>query len=258
MNTANPLRRLVPLVLGLLAVGSAMVLPQVRGEDFRVNNSVFVGDKSQPDSRGTTIFYAGLVYDFLESPAEVTVFDKPGGRFILLDLARRVRSELVTGEVDGFVARIQQRTAAHTDPMVNFLGDPRFEEKYDADAGELALTSTWLSYRVRLQAAERAVVQQYREFSDWQVRLNTVLSPGARPPFARLALNDAIARHQATAREVHLTLTLKPNSPSKQLVVRSQHEITPLTAADVDRVTQIGQFMRTFQPVAFEQYRKGK
>jgi hypothetical protein len=231
---------------------------QACGEDFRIDNSVFVGNQTVPDSRGTTIFYGGLVYDFLDAPAEVTVFDKAGGRFILLDLDRRLRSELTTGEVDGFVARIQQRTAAHTDPMVNFLGAPRFEEKYDPNTGELALTSMWMSYRVRLQPAEMAVTQQYREFSDWQVRLNTVLSPGGRPPFARLALNEAIARHQATACEVHLTLTLKPNSPSKQMIVRSQHVLSALAADDVGRVNRIGEFMRSFQPVAFDQYRKGK
>ena len=46
------------------------------GEDFRVDNAVFAGDKKEPISRSVTIFHDGIVYDCMKTPAETVVFDK--------------------------------------------------------------------------------------------------------------------------------------------------------------------------------------
>ncbi len=261
-----------------------MIAAGAAGADFRVTNRVYAGSDRKPQSQGTTIFYRGTVYDFLDDPAEVVVLDKAGGRFTLLDDQHRVRSELTPGEVAAFVARIKQRAAAHQDPLIRFLATPRFAEEYSndrarnnvgpaADAkelGQLTLRGQWLTYRVRLSAAETDVARQYREFSDWQVRLNVVLFAGARPPFARLMLNEAIARRQATPREVWLSI--QPVAPAKAtassgqqggwpaepMIVHSEHELVlSLSAADVQRVAAVRESMRTFQAVAFEQYRRG-
>ncbi len=227
-------------------------------EDFRVENEVFFGAGRKAHSRSTTIFHDSMVYDYLEDPAEVIVFDKQGGRFVLLDMVRRVRAELTTRKVLGFSQRLQRRAEAQQDPLIKFLAAPRFDEQFDEASGQLTLSSPWITYRLLLaDAPSRTISQQYREFSDWYARLNTLLNPGAKPPLARLAVNAALARREATAREVHLTLTPKKTNPRASTTIRSRHRmVRRLTKTDLDRVAETRQFMGIFKRVDFEQYRR--
>ena len=78
------------------------------GEDFRVDNTVFAGDKKEPISRSVTIFHDGIVYDCMKTPAETVVFDKTTKRFVLLNMADDTRAELTTHEVTDFVARFEE------------------------------------------------------------------------------------------------------------------------------------------------------
>ena len=92
-----------------------------RGDDFRVENKVFVGKASEPESQGTTIFQSGVVYDFLDSPAEVVVFDPAAARFILLDTGRRLVAEVRIEEVTTFnewQKKWATRAAQSRDPVL--------------------------------------------------------------------------------------------------------------------------------------------
>jgi hypothetical protein len=241
----------------LAAAGVLTSAGLAAGEDFKVENQVFLDRGEKPQSHSTTIFHDGLVYDYLDQPAEVIVFDSLGGRFTLLDTARRVRAELTAREVLAFTQQLQQRAEAHQDAFVKFLAAPRFDEKYDETSGELTLSSPWMTYRLLLaRAPSRQIPQQYREFSDWYARLNTLLSPGSRPPFARLAVNAALASRQSTAREVHLTLN--PEGPSgNRTTIRSTHRLVrPLEQADLDRVAETDKSIKAFKPLGLEQYRR--
>lgn len=247
--------RIARLALCLGAVAAVVSARPVAAEDFRIENRVYVGRSSQPEAQSVTIFHAGLVYDFLDDPAEVLVFDKPAGRFVLLDLRHKSVAEVTLKDVADFTARLKQRAMASKNPTIRSLADPRFDERGGAESGEVTLHSASMTYRARLLKVEPGVAEQYRDFTDWQSRLNPMLQPGARPPFARLALNEALARHQATAREVELTLSKQASSKGPEMI-RSQHElVTQLSQADLDRVAQAREAMRTFQPLGFEQYR---
>lgn len=244
-----------PAVATILALAVGYPAIAARADDFRVENRVYIGGKSTPDSQGVTIFYGGLVYDFLSDPAEVIVFDKAHEQFSMLDIGRRARADLSTGEVRAFVERVRQRLAGHSDPMKRWLSDPVFKEDFDAGTGRLTLTGAWMTYEAQIVTRDASLSAQYREFSDAYAQLNSVLNPGSRPPLARMALNEAILRRQAVAKEVRLTL--KPDAGSQQQTVRSQHDVVlKLDADDVRRVAEVRQYLRDFQPVSFEQYRK--
>jgi hypothetical protein len=223
-----------------------------------VENEVFIGGGKRADSRSTTIFRDGLVFDYLDEPAEVIVFDKPGSRFVLLDTARRVRTELTTEEVLAFTQRLQQRAEAHPDAYIKFLAAPRFDEHFDKASRELTLSSPWMSYRLVLaDAGSPTIAQQYRESCDWYARVNALLTRGSKPPLARLAVNAALVEQEAIAREVCLTLTPEEGAPAKRSTVRSTHRLNRrLSEADRDRVVQTRQFMEIFQPVSFAEYRR--
>ncbi len=240
------------------------ILPDVatigRAEDFRVENRVFAGGKKTAVSRSTTVFLDGVVYDYLENPAEIIVFEKDRSRFTLLDTTRRVRAELPTQKVAEFTEKLRQSASQQKDPFVRFLADPKFEEQYDEDSGELTLSSSWMTYRLELvDAGSSAIAQQYREFSDWYARVNAVLNPGSKPPFARVLVNVAMAKREATAREVHLTMTPKRTFPPKRVKLRSEHQfVHQIVQADADRAVQTRQFMQIYKLVGFAEYIGGE
>ena len=250
----------------ILFVAAALGCPATAvANDFRVDNRIFPGNATAPQSQGTTIFHEGLVIDFFGSPAEVVIFDPPGrkgeGRFVLLDTGRQLVTELTTKEVAEFDQqvgrRLQEKSLAQPEPLLQFLADPRFQEKFEAKTAELTLASPWMTYTVRLAAADdQAMIAQYHEFSDWYARLNSMLNPGSRPPFARLVLNEAIANHRALPSEVALTFVAK--SPGgTPTTLRVQHQLIPrLSQADLDAVAAVQRNLRAFKPVRFAEYQK--
>ncbi len=254
-------RAFATMLCCMLALGVVLAdAIRAAGDDFRVDNKIFVGSSTTPYSQTTTIFLQGMVYDYLDGPAEIVVLDKAAGRFVLLDTVRKVRAELAIDDVIQFTQRLQRSAGNHSDPFVNFMAAPTFRERFDKDADELTLSSSWMTYRILLARPKSpAIVGQYREFADCYARLSPVLHAGAKPPFARLLVNEALQRYGAIARQAHLTLSPKKASPTKQPAIRSEHElILPMAKADLDRVAQTRQFMEIFKPLSFQQYRKSR
>lgn len=199
------------VLLGVLVAAAAVLggrMPAL-GADFRLDNKVFVGKATEPECQGTTIFQSGRVYDFLDNPPETVVYDPAAERFILLDAGRRLRAEVPIKEVMAFNARQKEWATGHPNRVLQFFGQPQFDESYSKAAGELTLSSPWVIYKIKLAAAGKGIVEQNREFCDWYARLNAVMTPRARPPFARLLVNQAIAQRGATARQIELTLVSK-------------------------------------------------
>jgi hypothetical protein len=227
-------------------------------EDFRVENRVFVDGDKQPLVESTTIFHEGVVYDYLAEPPEVTVFDAQRGRFVLLDLTRRVKTELTSERVAQFTKRLKEWAQKQSDPFLEFLGDPHFDEAFDEQTGELTLTSPWVTYRLQTVDTEsEAITEQYRQFCDWQCRLNTVLNPGTRPPFARMLVNAALSQRHRLPREVDLTIDHKEGLLAKRVAMRSEHLLVrQLVESDRRRVAQTDQFMAMYTSVDFEEYQR--
>ncbi len=229
-----------------------------QSEDFRVDNAVYAGDQKEPSSESVTIFYDGAVYDFMKAPAETVVFQKLAGRFVLLNRTHRKRTELSTADVTMFVTKLRPIAADSKDPVVKFLAEPKFQTTMDDSAGELSLSSPIISYKLKLaQESNAAVVEQYRDFCDWYARLNTLLVPGSRPPFGRMAVNSALAEHQALAAQVVLSITTGKESKPQTAVIRSEHRVVrPLSPEDIEQVTQTREFLTSFKLVDFKHYRK--
>jgi hypothetical protein len=232
---------------------------QASAEDFRVNNQVFPNNQKEPAGQSITIFHEGIVYDSMKSPAEIVIFDKPAGKFILMNPANQTRAELATADITAFVNQLQALAAKHPDPVVKFLADPKFQERFDESMGELTLTSPMVSYRLVLSTGDSpAAADQYREFSDWYARLNTLLTPGSRPPFGRLAVNDAVAKHKAIASQVILAVA-SSKAGGRPTTIRTTHQVVrQLTQADVDYVTKIRKSINDYKLISFDKYRKSE
>jgi hypothetical protein len=225
-------------------------------EDFRVDNRVFLDNQKQPCVESTTIFFSGEVYDYLKTPPEITVFDKSNGRFVLLDTARRVKTEVKLDKVAALSEHVKTWALHQTDPLLSFLASPKLDQRYQAETGTLVLSSPLVTYEVATTAAGcEAVSTQYREFSDWYCQLNTLLNPGSRPPFARMVVSEALDSRQLFPREVRLTLQLGSGLLPKRITIRSQHRLVGrLVESDRDRVAQTGQYLAIFPSVPFDEY----
>jgi hypothetical protein len=248
------LRLSIPTALFLLLLPSQGET-DARAEDFRVENKVFLEGEREPGMQSTTIFHEGVVYDYLKAPAEVVVFDKGRNRILLLDLSRRVLTELTTDEVSGLNKGLKEWALSQGDPFLRFLANPQLEEAFNEQAAELVLSSSWLTYRVVLaNPGSGEIARQYREFSDWSTLLNTRLNPGSKLPFARLLVNQSVEKRQQLPKEVHLTTRSKKG---KKVTARSEHQLVrTLVQSDRDRIRQTDEYLAMFRRVGFAEYRK--
>ena len=218
-------------------------------EDFRVDNVASVDGQKGPPSESTTIFRGGAVYDFMTSPAETVVFDEASGSFTLLNLKLRSRAELTTSELAAFSDRLQQLAARSPEPVIKFLAVPQFQERFDAASGKLSLSSQWVTYRLELNAGGQSgggrTVSSVLRLA---CRVNVLLLPGSRPPFARLAVNEAMVQRKSLPSRVVLTIAsgksisdYRPEHPSLGLPAATHRSGSGGQDPRVDAGLQTGQ-----------------
>jgi hypothetical protein len=218
-------------------------------EGFRIETKIFVGDSEEPMSQTTTLFLSGVVYDFIANPAQTAVFRKPSGekpgQFILLDPPQQIQTRLSTQQLAGAMDKLQSWAARQTDPFLQFAADPKFEESFEPETGQLELAHYLESYRVATSPAEHPqLLAEYREFLDWYTRLNTLLSAGRLPPEPRLRLNEALTRHQVIPVTVELTRA------GEKEPLRAEHQfIWRLSREDLDRIDDVRAALASYREV---------
>jgi hypothetical protein len=233
------------VVLCLIAAAS-------RADDFRIETKVFVGKEKGPLNQTVTLFRAGFVYDYLTKPEQVAVFDKPRGRFILLDPATKRKTEIKTEEVLAFAQECQRRSTESSNSFLRFAADPKFETDFSA-SGELTLLSPMIHYKLQTEpASSPEAAEQYREFSDWYARFNAMTNPESTPPFARLVVNEELASRGLVPTEVQLTIT----KLGRPITVRSEHLVKPrLLKRDEEKIAETANQLATFKSVPFAEFR---
>lgn len=192
----------------LLTATLCVVAGTLQAADLRIETRVYQADSDQPFRESVTLFSDGVVYDFRPDESRTTIF-RPGagekpGRFVLLDTARKVRTEIDADRVASAVDKLRDWASQQDDPFLNFTADPHFEERFDAETGDLRLVSDELSYRlVTIPTDHDDMRLPVRRFLDQFARLETLLDAGL-PPEPRLRVNEALFRHKAMPVEVHV------------------------------------------------------
>ncbi|HEY2762333.1 MAG TPA: hypothetical protein VGI75_16355, partial [Pirellulales bacterium] len=233
---------------------TSVLVRSAPAEEFRMESKVYSGKDDTSTSESVTLFADDRVYDFLTSPSEITVFDFPRGRIVLLDLNRKLRTELTTDKLNDFADQLRTRAARQTDALLKFASNPKFDESH-SDSEWQEFSSPQMTYRVHVAKPDNAnVVRQYRMFSDWSARLNSMIRPGAMPPFPRLAVNAALERAGEVPESVQLTLVAQNRLVGKPTVLRSEHELAMrLLPADRKRIDDAGKYLVTFPEVSMEE-----
>jgi hypothetical protein len=248
-------------VMALLACVLASGTVAARAANFRIDTKIYVEDDSEPVGHNLTLFRAGIVYDFLAAPAETAVFKRSaegGGRFILLDPARKLRSEISTQQIVAFLAELRNWAAMQKDPLLKFAAAPQFEEHFDPTRGTLRLESDVMRYELQtIEAKNPDALAIYRQFSDWYGRLGAVTHVGSTPPFPRLAVNAALARHGRLPESVRLVIEASKPYRTKPLVIRAEHQISwRLSRHDQQRIDELDEQLVNFRAIPYAQYRR--
>jgi hypothetical protein len=239
----------------LAIVAIAYLASFATAEEFRVESKIYSSDNDRPVSDSLTLFHEGRTYDFISSPPEITVFDLAQSRIVLLDPARKVRTEVSTGVLTSFVDQSRVRASRQANPILKFMAEPKFTEAVE-DSGQLSFTSPYITYRVKgSRSSNPAVVKQYREFADWTAQLTTLIRQGGQPPFPRLAVNAAMERRGWLPEEVERSITDPTRPRAKPAVMRSTHKLeTKLYPADQKRIEEADGYATEFKLVDIKQY----
>jgi len=199
--------------------------------------------RSAPVSRTTTVFHAGKVYDFLDAGDRITIYEPAHGRFVILDGARQLRTELSVDDVTERITAREQSTwdylqkegrdAAHA-PLLEFQLKPDFNESVESDKMILKLAGSQLDYEVRCLAAESEDhLRAYLAYTQWAARLNAVMHPQASLPAPRLALDGCLRRQGWLPVEVRMR-SRQPRGPH----LRAEHRYDwKLTTTDRRLIT---------------------
>ncbi len=240
-------------VLGICFVVVTCATVVADAEDFCIQSRVNVGKDVIESS---TIFYAGRVYDFLSEPAEVTIFDPPGKKFVVLNPVSMVKTEIDLPQIDAFALYIKNKSLERPVPLLAFLAEPKFDETYDDGSGNLTLKSEWMDYEVKtVKPRSDEAASIYVDYSNWQTKLNTLMRPGSLPPFARLELNKALDHHHRLPTEVQLIRYA--GGPTKRAVtIRAEHRLQwRLLESDIKRIDETATNLVTARPVGLTEYR---
>lgn len=224
------------------------------GADFSIESKVYDGGDLVATS--TTLFAAGKVYDLLAELDEAIVCDLAAGRIVVVDSRRKLRTEVTATQAAEFCERLRERARSNGSDYLKFMAEPEFHEELDAETNELVLSSPWMDYRVRTTAPKDAeALRHYQEYVRLQSMVNTVLNPGAAPPFARWKLNEALARRQVVPEEV--SMRRKSLVPGFGKSLRAEHHFSwRLGDPDRRRIAEVDAKLADYRAVPISEYLK--
>jgi hypothetical protein len=248
------------LILALFTVWMLAFTGVSPAADFRIENRVFLDDEPDMVSESTTLFATGRVYDFFGGENdEIAVYDPSHQRFILLDPARRVKTEIKSAYIDTWIEALQKKAEGHENPFVRFLAQPKFDRSFDQATGVLTMSSPSMTYRIETVPAEsEEIAREYGQFADAYARLTAVTSDVPLPPYPRLAVNAALRERKELPKRLERTVErtgLGP-LPNKSVTIRSEHVIAwRLVDSDRRRIDQAADYLASFKEVPLQAYR---
>ena len=230
-------------------------------EVLRIENRVYRGS-DQLISQSLTIILTDRAYDFLNSPQEATVIDFARKRITFLDFERREQAQVSFETVLLFLDRLRACAVEHPDPGFRFCSRPNFEIRRDGP-DEWVFSSPWMTYRVKTQQGPDApTCDLFWNVSDWLARANTLLTPGSRPPFARLVVNETLREQKLLPREVVLVPAARNFLewlPGRRTELRSVHTISAeITPEDRQRLERANRAMISFRRVDLVDYQSSR
>lgn len=221
---------------------------------FRIETDVFVNEIKQPVQQSLTLFHAGVWYDVSrDDEGEITMVDKDNDRIVLIDSDHSMKTIVKISDLTKLMTSAKNQ-AATTQLSVYIDG----AAKVEATADKVVVGDDLLRYESTLQEPADATssarfAQAYREFADAVKQLNSFRSGGVVPPFARMSFNEAVAKQNKLPKEILITAK---QGDQVSLYKTILHANWRLSKSDLQRITEIGEKVATYETVSSTDYQR--
>lgn len=235
--------------------------------DFKLTIELF-GPQKPAIARAELVFRNGLAYQFASDvPDEITIVDPGRARIQLLDLKRRLLTEVGTRQLDAAMARTRAQALARIDAQARSgvkadrvsaaitrdLFDPRFQAAYVADSHRLRLTNPSIEIDATgAPESDPARLSAIHTGLTTMARLDALRDPDGVPPFTRLQTFDAIAsEHRLRPTEVSVLYRLA-GTPKR---LRWTYQLVPrLTDRETEAITRVDRMRADARFLPFDRY----
>lgn len=244
------------LCRGLLLLTLLAIPIPAQAQQFGVYTKVFeIDGKSESIvARSLTIFHAGKVYDYLDGVGEVTIHDPARKQITIVDLGRRITTDLTHDELRRFLSlaedqlktRLTSSAGGSSSPpateLLQFQLAPRFTSQVRGNQKGLSLNSPRFRYAVDWTNADGdGTIQSYLDYADTAAMLNSVLHPHAFLPGPRLELNRELRQAGKLPVVVRLSVSAEP-----PLELRVEHQWNwKHTSKDRDQINHWEHLLRS-------------
>jgi hypothetical protein len=213
------------------------VTVSVQAQDLKIRTHLYyVGADasgelvSREQAVSLTIFHAGRVYDYVDSPREIIIFEPTQHRFTIVNVSRSLTTTVDFDEVSQMLKVAKLETEKYLEQVEKENGGeltasaiavrsqlrPEFEEVWKPVSKKLDLHNPSVRYTAKCEPAEDpSVHESYLRYADWMARLNFVLHPQSLYPAGRLRLNEALRTRQLYPTEVKLFYDEDPRTHLK-------------------------------------------
>jgi hypothetical protein len=251
MWSVRLLRPALAAVALLLSSGEGAI-----AEGFRVDSQVFIGKETTPHSTNITLFQAAHVYDFLDRPRQITIYDLARGRVVLVNPERKVKAELSQAMLEAFLDNLRRSEKQSADAVLRFALNPRFDEQIEENDGQRVFASKHITYRIKpLADSPAGPADAYGKFSDASARLNAFVNRGSLPPVPRLMVNQSLAKSGHVPAEVLLTVSAGRLGVGRTVVLKSKHEYRwRLLESDLQMINEAGEVLANAGLVPLAEY----
>ena len=222
---------------------------------FRIDNRLVAGDTLV---KSVTIFYDGLVYDFLGEHGQITLYDPSAGTFVLLDPSCRLKAVVTTETLAGDFERRKEAFRNSNNPLENYLAEPYFEETgYESESGLMYFRSPWVVYRFETVTLNVPTVSEaYYEYCR-QLTLLNIRTSGLPSPMIRHLLNPVLEQHRRFPGKVSMTLYPKGKVFLTGTAIQAESTHTfvwRLQSTDEAKVEQANRSRELFREISLDDY----
>ena len=247
--------------------GPAVPSPAVAA-DFKIQADSFAL-KPEPVTREELVARHGRVYQFSAGTEEVVIIDPARGRVELLDIKRRVQTEVSFAQLDEGLDRVRAtlgrairareaaggRGGAIEAAMTRDLLDPKFRRVDDPKAPRVRLTNATVEIDADGEAdpdpLRLALVARSLETI---AKLGAFRVPDDLPPFAELEAISALSAGRKL-RPTSISYLYRLAGPPRRF--RRTYRVVPtLTDREREAIARVDRLREEAPAVRYEQYRK--
>ncbi|MEZ6137473.1 MAG: hypothetical protein R3C53_21505 [Pirellulaceae bacterium] len=219
--------------------------------DFRVETDISVPNEPKPIQQTLTLFKDGVAYDFSrDEPEMITMVDPQRQRIVLFDSKRQVQLPIDMQKFMQFMKSAHEQVDSPDLPNLLLNREDAKRVYVDAEQKTVRVGEKILRYEASLQTPPQAEMSvYYAQFADASAALNAWRA-SSPPPFARNALNAAIAAQKAIPSEITRTAFFhKGERVIEQVVTCRLHANWRLSKDDEAQIESVGRMLVSYQVV---------